>query len=343
MFLLQSENMSGRATNEPTNYFAFGFQTAKDTEATTFQFLRHLDGTGFDIDETVESVHEGGDGQEIGLRYKTAISANGQMVLNARPEIGHRIAVAALGADTATAPQGIGTTTASGLCNQHTAVPTSAMPYLTVEQYWADAVERGVNALVTGLTIEWEAGRPIKMTPEFVVGGTAYRRAAASALTPTRETGKPFMYPFASVTLDGAGNTKITKGSIKVSRNVDTDIRTTGLNPEDAVVQTFETEVALTLKYEGSTLYDKVKYAGGTQVPVDLATGALSLYSLFGSGTNVRYQEFGVNQFHYTQARVNRLDPDGKTMYIDVTGEGYKGATHQAYVRTLIASAAAIV
>lgn len=342
MFLLQSETMSGRATNEPSNYFAFGFQSAKDTEAATFQFLRHLDGTGFDTDETVESVHEGGDGQEIGLRYKTAISANGQMVLNDRPEIGHRVAVAALGADSATAPTGVGTV-ASGVCNEHLAVPTSTLPYLTVEQYWADAVERATNALVTGLTIEWEAGRPIKITPEFVVGGTSYRRAAASALTPTRETGKPFMYPFASVSLDGAGNTKITKGSIKVTRNVDTDIRTTGLNPEDAVVQTFETEVALTLKYEDSTLYDKVHYNGGTQVPVDLATGALSLYSEFGAGTSVRYQQFGVNQFHYTQARVNRLDPDGKTMYLDVTGEGYKGATHQVFVRTLIASAAAIV
>lgn len=342
MFLLQSENMSGRATNEPSNYFAFGFQSAKDTEATTFQFLRHLDGTGFDTDETIESVHEGGDGQEIGLRYKTAIAANGQMVLNDRPEIGHRVAVAALGADSATAPTGIGTA-ASGMCNEHLAVPTSTLPYLTVEQYWADAVERADNALVTGLTIEWEAGRPIKLTPEFVVGGTSYRRAAASALTPTRETGKPFMYPFASVSLDGAGNTKITKGSIKVTRNVDTDIRTTGLNPEDAVVQTFETEVALTLKYEDSTLYDKVHYNGGTQVPVDLATGALSLFSSFGAGTSVRYQQFGVNQFHYTQARVNKLDPDGKTMYLDVTGEGYKGATHQVFVRTLIASAAAIV
>lgn len=333
--------MPGRATNEPSNYFAFGFQSAKDTEATTFQFLRHLDGTGYDTDPTIESVREGGDGQEVGLRIKTAISANGQMVLNSRPEVSHRAAVAVFGADTVANPQGAGTT-ASGICNEHTAVPTSRLPYLTVEQFWADVVERATNANVTGLTLEWEAGRPLKITPEFVVGGTAYRRAAASALTPTREAGKPFMYPGASVVLDGAGNTKITKGSIKITRNVDVDIRTTGLNPEDAVVQSFDTEVALTLKYEDSTLYDKVQYQGGTQVPVDLATGAIKLTSVIGAGTAVRYQEWGVNQFTYNQSRVNRLDPDGKTMYIDVTGEGYKGATHQAYCRTLIATTAAL-
>jgi len=333
--------MPGRSTNEPTNYMAFGFQSAKDTEATTFQFLRHLDGTGFDLDEQVERVHEGGDGQEIGLIYKTAVTADGQMVVNSRPEVGHRLGVAVMGADTATVPQSIGTA-ASGICNEHTAVPTSSMPYLTVEQFWADVVERGVNAQVNELTLEFEAGRPLKITPAFITGGSAYRRAGASALTPTREAGQPFMYPGASVVVDGAGNTKVTKGSIKITRGVDGEIRTTGLNREDVVVSTFETEVALTLKYEDATLYDKVHYVGGTQIPINLATGSLRLTSVFGSGSNVRYQEWGVNQFTYDQARVNKLNPDGQTMYLDVLGSGYKGATHQAYVKTLIASAAAI-
>jgi tail tube protein len=340
--------MPGRPTNEPSNYWSFGFQSAKDIEASTFQFLRHLDGTGNDVEEDVESVREGGDGQEIGLRYKTAIAMDGQAVANARPEIGFRLAAAALGADVgvvaSTAPPALASV-ASGVANLHTAVPTSAIPYLTIEQFWADVVERVPNCQVTGLDIEWEAGRPLKLTPKFIGGGTNYNRPAASALTPVRESGPPFFYPGASVVLDGAANTKSTKGKISINRGVDDAIRTTGLNREDVVALNFDVTVDATLKYEDQGLYAKthVGASGGTQVPIDLATSAIRITSYLGQGTGIRMFEVGVNQFHLTGARVNRLDPDGKTMYIDVAGMGYKGATYQAYVRAVIGSVAAIV
>src|SRR3954471_23192884 len=112
--------MAGRSTNEPTNSFACGFQADQTTEATTFNFLRHLDGTGADIDEQIESVREGGDGQEVGLRYKTAVTFDGSMVANARPEISARLWAAALGFDSPTlaAMPGIGSS-ASGVANNH--------------------------------------------------------------------------------------------------------------------------------------------------------------------------------------------------------------------------------
>lgn len=338
--------MSGRATNESGNYFAFGFQSAKDSEATTFQFLRHLDGTGFETESTVEEIQEGGDGQQVSLRIKTAVSADGQWVENARPETFHRAMVAALGADTAVATHGLATG-ATGIVNEHLATPTDALPYLTVEQRWADNIERTSNVHVTGLTIDFEAGRPLRITPEFISGGSAYKRPIASALTPTRETGRPFMYPGATVVIDGAGNAKVTKGSIRITRDVDGDIRTTGLNREDVVVTSLKTSVALTLKYESATgsLVDKVNYAGpnGTQVPHTLATGSLKLSALLGAGTAMRALEVGVNQLEYTNARVNKLNPVGQTMYVDVTGEGFGGATHQVFARTTIATAAAVV
>ena len=83
--------MPGRATNEPQNYMAVAFQSSQTAEGTAFNFLRHLDGSGADIDEQIESVREGGDGQEVGLRYKTAITFDGAMVVNDRPEIGARL------------------------------------------------------------------------------------------------------------------------------------------------------------------------------------------------------------------------------------------------------------
>lgn len=338
--------MPGRSTNEPSNYLAFGFQSSQTAEATTFHFLRHLDGSGADIDEQVESVREGGDGQEVGLRYKTAVTFDGSMVHNARPEISARLDAAALGSDTAGALPG-NASGASGVANAHTARPTSFLPYMTIDQLWADVLERGIGAQITGMTVEFEQGRPLKVTHEFLTGGSSYRRPTASALTPTRETGQPFMYPGASVIFEGAGasgvNTKMTKGKITVTRNLDGDIRTTGLNREDVVGQTMDVSVEGTLKYESaSTLYDPVHYqVGGSQIPFDLATGAFRLTSRFGSGTQVREKTYGVNQFHYTQARVNKLDPEGKTMYIDFAGQGYKGATDQVFAQTVVASVAA--
>lgn len=338
--------MPGRSTNEPGNYIAFGFQSSQTAEATTFNFLRHLDGSGFDIDEQIESVREGGDGQEVGLRYKTGITFDGSMVSNARPEISARLDAAALGSDSAGALPGPAST-ASGIANLHTARPTSGLPYMTVDQLWADVVERGIGAQITGMTVEFEQGRPLKVTHEFMTGGSSYRRPTASALTPTRETGQPFMYPGASLVFEGAGasgaNTKMTKGKITLNRNLDGDIRTLGLNREDVVGQTFDVQVEGTLKYESaSTLYDPVHYnVGGSQIPFDLATGAFRIAARFGTGTQVREKVYGVGQFHYTQARVNKLDPEGKTMFIDFAGMGYKGATDQMYAQTVVASAAA--
>lgn len=335
----------GRPTNEPTNYFAVGKQSAKDTEATTFTFLRHLDGTALETVEEIQSDREGGDGQEVGLRYKTAISMDGQAVVNDRPEIGARLFAWALGAETITAsfPPGFATT-ASGVANEHLALPTSAIPYLTLEQFWADQVERVPNAQITGLDIEGEQGRPLKITAQFVGGGSPYSPTAAQS--PTRETGPPFIFPGGSYVLNGAANTKLTKFKASIKRNVDDGIRTTGLGREDVVALNFDVDFECTLKFEdsGTSLYDLTHYgaSGGSQIPVDLATTAFKAYTQFGSGTNARYFEFGLPQLQLTGARVNKLDPDGKTMYADVSMSGIKGATNQVYAKTVIGSIAAV-
>lgn len=333
--------MPGRATNEPTNYSAIGKQAAKGTEGATFNFLRHLDGTGFEIQEDIESVHEGGDGQEVGLRYKTGISADGAQVANARPELGARLAEAVFGGASLIAPTG-NATVATGAVLEAILYPTPTVPYYTVDQFWGGQVERAIDSKFTSLDLEWEAGRPFKITANHIGGGSVY--FPASPLSPTRETGQPFYYPGASVTIEGAANTKVTKGKLTVTRNVDDGIRTNGLNREDVVEQTMEVHGELTLKYEDAVLYDKIHSTGtnGTQIPLDLATGALSIYTQFGAGTLFRSLGFFANQFHYTQARVNKLDPDGKTMYIDVAVDGYKGGTQQAHMRIIVASTAAL-
>lgn len=333
--------MPGRPTNEPSNYFAVGKQSAKDTEASTFYFFRHLDGTGLELDEQTDSVREGGDGQEVGFVHKTAISMDGDAVANARPERAARAAAYTLGADAVS--QGSGA--ASAVAQIHTSTPTSSIPYLTVEQLWGDVCERVSNVQFTSMVVEGEAGRPLKITNSMVAGGTPYRRnAAASALTPTRETGQPFFYPGGSYSLTGATGSKLTKFRSEVNRNVDTDIRTTSLFREDVVALNFDSSLEATLKYEDNGFYDLVHSLSGTTISpnaLGLATGAFQAYTEFGAGTTLRFFELNQPCIVFTGARVNKLDPDGKTMYLDVSAIGVRSATHQFYTRIQTASGGA--
>lgn len=297
--------MPGRPTNEPTNYFAQGVQSAKDAEATNFHFFKHLDGSGFDADPDYNSEREGGDGQEVGLRYKTLVKADGAVAINARPGGAGRIITWTLGQDTV----------ASNAAGQtHTILPVGSAPYVTTDQRAADEVERSTNNVYTGFTISGEAGRPLKLTGQFVNGGSYYQRDTSSALTPARETGDPFFFPLGSYVIDGTGSTKVTKFEVVVRRGVDDGVQTTSLNREDVIPLTFEADINFTLKYEDRTLYQKIQYGGGSQVNLDLATGAFTFYSQEGS-------TFIQGQFpwlQYVGAKVNKLDPDGQTVYLDV-------------------------
>lgn len=297
--------MPGRPTNEPTNYFAQGVQSAKDTEATTFFFFKHLDGTGFDPDPDVQSEREGGDGQEVGLRYKSLIKADGQVFSNSRVGVLGRITSWTLGQDTV-ASQAIG--------QKHTIVPVGSAPYITTDQRAADELERTTNNVFTGFTLSGEAGRPWKISGQFVNGGSYYDRPLASALTPTRETGPPFMMPGGTYTIDGVGTAKLTKFEVVVRRGVDDGIQTVALNREDVIPLTFEADCNFTLKYEDRTLYAKIQYGGGSQVPLDLATGAFSAFTQQGSLT----AKVTLPWIQYVGAKPNSLDPDGRTVYIDV-------------------------
>src|SRR5512144_2205945 len=101
--------MPGQSTNQPGNYIAVGLQPSKDTEATTFYFLRHLDGSGFDIDIDEERIREGGDGQEIGTSWRRLVKADGNLVANARPDWAGVALKGVLGGATLTGTAGVST------------------------------------------------------------------------------------------------------------------------------------------------------------------------------------------------------------------------------------------
>lgn len=329
--------MAAKVTNEPANYFALGKQSAKDSAATTFHFLKHLDGTELELDVDAEAEREGGDGQEVGLHYKRTAKLDGQANANARAETAARFLAWALG------DQAAGASFVATGVQRHEFFPAASLPYLTAEQRYSDQIERGLNTKLTGLTFEGESGRPIKLTAGLVGGGTFSRRETASALTPARESGQPFFYPRGSYVIDGTGDSKLTKFKIEVKRGVDDDIYTTDIFREDVVELNFDADCEFTLRYEDKALYDKIHYGSGSTVPIEIATGSFNFSSKFGSGTNTRELEVFLPQIDYTGAKVNKLDPDGKTVYIDLAGMTVKAATHSVIGKVTLASQADFV
>jgi hypothetical protein len=312
--------MPGRATNDPANYIALGKQTAKDVEATTFYYLKHLDGSGFDIDPDIGSERTGGDGQEIGFTYRQMVKADGNLVSYAWPEWVGRALAAVLGQDT---PSLI----VSPLTD-HTLVPVASLPYFTVEQKWADINERNTNCKVTSVDIEFEAGKPIKVSAAIVGGGTVWIPTAV--LTPARESGDPLMYPLSSIALTGmATGLKVTKGKISIKRGVDDGIQTVGIAREDVVELNQDYQLDLTCKYEDSLMYKNALFNGGTAVISDLATMGFSLFQAVGSQS----MRIDMPLLEISGFKVNRLDPDGKTMYGDLAAQSVKAATVPLWAR----------
>jgi len=312
---------AGRVTNDAANYFAFALQSSKDTAGTTFYFLKHLDGTGFDVAVDKSSERIGGSGKEIGLRYRKKVTADGQFVSYADPDATGRVLYAALGNETLAS---------SGGLYQHTITSgASLLPYYTMDQSYADENERVTNALVSDLKIEFEAGMPVKFTTQFVVGGTPY--AKNSALSPTRESNPiPFMMPGASVaitalqnltvgaSLGGATSLQVTKGSVEIKNTLDDAIQTVALNREDVLWLNADYEIDGTLKYIDRKFWEAVQYGGGSQVPTGALTGGQFWFYM--QVPSQQSLQIFCPYLEFTGVKLNRLDPDGKTVYLDWSG-----------------------
>lgn len=325
----------GRATNEPLNYIGFSPQTSglgTEGAAGDFVFFKYLNGSGFEIDQQITSEREGGDGQEVGNRYKTFVSADGSLNTRSRPNAITYQAAWTLGAQT------VPTVIASGTLGpvyQTFITPAATLTYLTEEQRHGDIIERTSNVVFTSLTIEGEKGQPLSITNETVSGGSVYRRAVASTLTATFESTDPHYYPGGSYVLNGVGGTsdEMVKWRIQARRNVDTDIQTTGLSRQDVVPLNQDYDFDCTLKLSSPTLYQYVNFndLAGTQINIPIPTSSFKAYCPNGSYP----LEIGIPVMDLITARVNKLDPDGQTVYLDIAGMTQKGATNAIYVKTL--------
>jgi hypothetical protein len=333
-------SLPGHSTSEITNYFAWAVQEKKDVEGTTFYFTKHLNGTGFETESKTSNERIGGSGKELGLVYKTQVTADGSMMTYAWPDGLGRVLTTSLGTDVPSQISAATTGASQGLHYHFISSGSATLPYLTFKQQWAEEVEQVTNGVWSEVKIEGEHEHPLKISGSFITGGTPQVLVGAGAsATITRESGEPFMVPGGSAfwswsasTGGGVGTSnQITKWSLGIKNGLDDAIRTLSLFREDIVWNTVDFNLDGTIKYVNTEAWNAIHYGGGTQVPITVPTGAFGFYSgqqsqggSISAFINCPYTVIG-------NAKVNKLDPDGKTMYMDFTAFTIANATKSVW------------
>jgi hypothetical protein len=307
------------SSNDPRNYLAIARQQDFDTEGSSFSFLKFRGGTGFNVELDSEQVLEGGDGQDPGLIYRSKTRADGTLVGYARPAMWTYLSAWAMGSAAA-----VGTSAGVGTSVY---VPNATVPFLTIEQAWGggNQIDRVRSAILTSFQVEGEAGQPWLVTADFVGGGTPYYRdGSASALTPTLESGDPAMYAGGAYLINGATSLDIRRFTYRFERNVDDDLYTTETFRRKVVPLTRSVSVDFQVIFQDSTLYKQVVYNGGSVVPQVLATGSFHAERRL---TSSQLLAVDVPNLNYTAVNVNRLEPDGETVVLDVSAMGVRAGT----------------
>lgn len=310
------------SSNDPRNYAAIGKQSAAGTEATVFNFPKFLNDTVVKAEEETESIFEGGDGQVQGLHFKKWVKADGELEVFARPLTFAYLSAFAMGSAVA-----VPSTAAADIAS-HCYVPNATLPALTIEHAFAggNEIERVSDAVISGITIEGEAGMPWKVNVPFIGGGTYYYRdGSASALTASLEGALPGIYQNGAVLIDGATSLDVRKFTVQFERKIDDNLYTNQMFRRTVVPLTQECTVTAQVIFQSNALWKKIKYGTGSMPSLNLATGAFSARA----GNLASSQLLGVDVpcLNYTNVALNRLNPDGETVVMDVTGKAVKSAT----------------
>jgi hypothetical protein len=325
----------GYSSADPRNYLALARQDDASTEApsTRFKFVKYLGDTGMNVEQETESIYEGGDGQDQGFHYKSKLNPNGNINVYVRPDTFTYLSAYALGS-------GAGASTSAG--GSHVYTPNATIPYLTIEQAWGggNRIDRAMSCILTGFQIEAEAAQPWRITAPFISGGTAYYRdGAASALTAVLESGDPAMYAGGAYLIDGATSLDVRSFTYNFERQVDDDLYTTAVYRRKIIPLTRSLSLTMQVIWQDQNYYQNILYggAGGSQVPVALATGSFHAERILAAS---QFVAVDVPNLRYTGVEVNRLEPDGQTVVLDVNAMAVKAGTGICQHRSVAAGVA---
>jgi hypothetical protein len=308
----------GFSSSDPRNYVALGRQADASTEATEFKFVKYLNGTDVSPAIDTQAVFEGGDGQAQGLNYRQHTKNDGQIVAYARPDMFTYLSAWALGSAVS-----IGTS-----ANIGTSIftPNATQRFLTIEGAWGggNQIDRVMSGLLTGFQVEAVNSEPWKITTPYIGGGTPYYRdGAASALSPVIETGDPAMYAGGAYLIGGATEVDILQWTYNFTRNVDDNLFTTSQFRRKVVPLSYTVSLDMQVILQTQAYYKNFVYGGGSMVPNTLATTAFHAQSPLGSSQML---SIDIPFLRTGEISVNRFNPDGETVVLDISAMAVKSA-----------------
>jgi hypothetical protein len=318
------------SSNDPNDYLALAKQSAQRTEATTgFKFLKYLSG-GLNQTQDSQTVYEGGDGQDPGLVYKTRHTSDGSADVFVRPDTFAYLSAWAMGS-------GVDPASTAAVAS-HIYVPNATVPFLTAEQRWGGGAQcdRAIDCIITNYTLSGAAEEPWRLHVDFMGGGSVYgRNGTASGLSASLESGDPAQYAGGAYVVDGATSLDVRNWSFTMSRGVDGDLFTNGVNRRDIVTLTRNYEFSAQIIVQDPALWQKVynTASGGTMPQVALASGAFHAERAL---TASQLVAIDIPNLKYLNAQVNGLEPDGQTLIYDIAAQPLKVGTGVVQIRANI-------
>lgn len=301
-------------------YWGIAKQTVKGTGVAPVTFPRWLNGSMIDVKANAERVVEGDGGRDAAFTLKKSQEYSPVIVTYPRPIEAGQLIAAAFGT-------GSDAKTGAGAPYTHTITPQNTPDWFTVEAglLTADLINRVTDCTIEELTIEAEAGQPVKFTVKLA-GLTGARQAAAA--TVTVEAAQPYLFSGGVFSVDGSGSTFVQK--FKLSYKNQLDRPQTGLVTVNDLIwgrRTLDAEYSLL--FQSDALYRKMFYGGasGSADAQAVGNGALDLtFYPGGDTTSVNTMELQVPSIDY-YGDEPVPDLSGKAFVYNVKGYAIHGAS----------------
>lgn len=289
-------------TSAREGYIGFGKQTQKGTGVAPTKFIKWTGATDMSPKHGIARYREGGDSYDPGIALKENHKPGGSVSLFARPDLVGFLFAALLGAD---AVSGVGPYT-------HAITPGTP-PWLSVERSLGGIQERFIDCKIKSISAEGEAGKPIKLTVEYL---GINEDLSVSAATATYEVDAPFVYWQATFTWDGGASTNVEKFKLTYTNAFDEEFFTNAITRQDIPLQSRDAELEMTVSMEDSMVFFKKAYhAAGTAPGTDAPTGSFIVDLNYGAGADARQLKLDLQKVFYTEAPVEQNSDDGRLRY----------------------------
>jgi hypothetical protein len=316
--------MPNFSSADPNAYLHLALQSAQGTPNSTvgkFRFIKYSAGNTFNVEANVVDMREGGDGLDFGYSYKQRLGVSGSLVFNARPEtLGQLLAIIPGGAtwDGASAPAN------HTFHSNHASFPYST---IAIGHPGTDLIHLFSDVRFTGLTLEGNAGEPLKVTAPWrgVFMGASH---GLTPMIPSVMSEEPFLYHMGpSYLLDGTPDSTIESWSLGITLGTE-DLQAQSVTLDDIVIQNRDYEFTITRRYQNATLWKKIAYGGGVAPTVSVATGAFRAVNQNNQAAALqRYLQIDLGLLSYRNDALAELNPDGVTVRETITAKPLKTAS----------------